>query len=153
MSAHQEGYAMSKQNVDLVRSTYAAFAGGDIDAVLEAMDPKIDFRVAENSPYYRGSSYVGREDVRDNVFARIPVDWDGFEVAPEIYDDAGDVVIMRGRYRGTYRATGKTMYAQVAHFWTVRNGKLAEFQQYIDTAGVREVTGQTTQSAAGAVSG
>jgi ketosteroid isomerase-like protein len=45
------------------------------------------------------------------------------------------------------------MYAQVAHFWTVRDGKFAEFQQYIDTAGVREVTGQATQSAAGAISG
>jgi ketosteroid isomerase-like protein len=45
------------------------------------------------------------------------------------------------------------MYAQVVHFWTVRNGKLAEFQQYIDTAALREVTGQATQSAAGAISG
>jgi ketosteroid isomerase-like protein len=142
---------MSKQNVDLVRAAYAAFGRGDINAVLDLMDPKIDFRVAENSLYYRGSAYVGRDDV-GSLFARIPVDWDGFEVVPETYHDAGDVVAVRGRYRGTYRATGKSMYAQVAHFWTLRNGKLAEFQQYIDTAALREITGQTTQSAAGAIS-
>jgi ketosteroid isomerase-like protein len=135
---------MSKQNVDLVRAAYAAFGRGDINAVLDLMDPKIDFRVADNSLYFRGSAYVGRDDVR-SLFARIPVDWEGFEVVPETYHDAGDVVAVRGRYRGTYKATGKSMYVQVAHFWTVRNGKLAEFQQYIDTAGLREVTGQTAQ--------
>jgi hypothetical protein len=143
---------MSKQNVDLVRSTYAAFGRGDINAVLDLMDPKIDFRVAENSPYYRGSAYVGRDDV-GSLFARIPVEWEGFEIVPENYHDAGDMVAVRLRYRGTYRATGRTMNVQVAHFWTVRNGKLAEFQQYIDTAALREVTGQATQSAAGAISG
>jgi hypothetical protein len=152
MSPDQEEHAMSKENVDLVRAAYAAFGRGDMSAVLDVMDPKIDFRVAENSPYYRGSAYVGRDDV-GSLFARIPVDWDGFEIVPELYHDAGDVVVMRGRYRGKYNATGKSMYVQVVHFWTVRNGKLAEFQQYIDTAALREVTGQATQSAAGAISG
>jgi ketosteroid isomerase-like protein len=136
---------MSK-NVELVRATYAAFGRGDINSVLELMDPKIDFRVAENSLYYRGSAYVGHDDV-GTLLARIPVDWYGFQIVPEVYDDAGDVVAMRGRYRGTFRSTGKSMNAQVVHFWTVRNGKLAEFQQYIDTAALRDVTGQTMQTA------
>jgi ketosteroid isomerase-like protein len=33
------------------------------------------------------------------------------------------------------------MAAQVVHIWTVRDGKLAKLEQYVDTAGMRDVIG------------
>lgn len=49
------------------------------------------------------------------------------------FDPGASVVVVLGRYRGTYRATGKAMDAQMAHVWRVADGKVAGFQQYTDT--------------------
>jgi ketosteroid isomerase-like protein len=47
--------------------------------------------------------------------------------------DAGDTVVMLGRYTGTYKGTGKALDAQVAHVWRARDGKVTGFQQHADT--------------------
>jgi hypothetical protein len=60
-------------------------------------------------------------------------EWDGFAVAVDEILDAGDTVIARGRYIGTFKTTGKPISAQLVHVWTVVDGKLATFQQYVDT--------------------
>jgi len=31
------------------------------------------------------------------------------------------------------------MSAQAAHIWTVRDGRIAKLEQYVDTAGIRDV--------------
>lgn len=38
-------------NVDVVKNTYEAFARGDMETVLGAMDPKMEWREAEGNPY------------------------------------------------------------------------------------------------------
>ena len=48
---------------------------------------------------------------------------------------------MEARYSGTHKATGKKMNPQVCHVWTVLHGKLAKFQQYVDTAQLQDVMG------------
>lgn len=132
---------MSQQNVDLVRQQYEAFSRGDIAAALQTMDEQIEFRVAENSIFYDGFPLIGLEAVASNIFRRLSVEWNGFAVRPETFHDAGDVVIMEGRYKGVCKATGRSTNAQVVHLWTVRNGKLAAFQQYVDTAEMRAAAG------------
>jgi len=37
------------------------------------------------------------------------------------------------RYNGTYKKTNKPIDAQVAHLWTLNDGKMIAFQQYVDT--------------------
>jgi ketosteroid isomerase-like protein len=139
---------LSQQNVDLVRAAYEAFGRGEIPAVFDTMDDDVQFVIAENSTYYRGTPYAGKPDIAANIFGRIGVEWDGFTIAIEQLHDAGDAVVMQGRYRGTYKATGRQANIQVVHIWTVRNGKLVRMQQYADTAGMREVTGQSASAAA-----
>lgn len=48
---------------------------------------------------------------------------------------------MEPRYTGTYNATGKSLDAQVWHIWTVLDGKLTTFQQYVDTGQWQGVVG------------
>ena len=52
---------------------------------------------------------------------------------------AGNVVVMEGRYAGTFLATGKVLDAQVSHVLSVRDGRLVKFQQYTDTLHWAEV--------------
>lgn len=43
------------------------------------------------------------------------------------------IVVALGRYTGTYNATGQSVNAQFVHVWTLREGRIAGFQQYTDT--------------------
>ena len=124
---------MSQENVELVRAVYAAFAAGDVPAVLGAMSPEIVWHEAENFLYADRNPYLGPEAVLTGVFGRIATDWDGFAAVPKEMLDAGDTVIVLGRYNGTYRATGRTLDAQLAHVWRVADGRIVGFQQYTDT--------------------
>jgi uncharacterized protein len=132
---------MSEQNVALIRGIYDGFAAGDVAAVLGAMSPGIVWNEAENFPYADNNPYCGPDAVLGGVFARIGADWDGFAAVPDEILDAGDTVIALGHYRGTCRATGRPVDAQMAHVWRIADGKAARFQQYADTLQFARATG------------
>ena len=132
---------MSDESVAVVRGIYEAFAAGDVPGVLGRMSPDIVWNEAENFIYADGNPYRGPEAILNGVFARCIGEWDGFAAIPEEYLDAGDTVVVLGRYRGTHKATGKAMDAQLAHVWRVRDGKAAAFQQYTDTLGAARAAG------------
>ncbi len=132
---------MSQENVALVQSVYQAFATGDVPAVLAAMSPDIEWNEAENYRYADGNPYRGPEAVLGGVFARIGGEWDDFAAVPAEFLDAGDTVVVLGRYTGSFKATGKSQDAQMVHVWRVAGGKLVRFQQYTDTLQAARVTG------------
>jgi ketosteroid isomerase-like protein len=124
---------MSQQNVALVRSIYESFARGDVPAVLARFADDIEWNEAENFPYADSNPYRGPQSVLQGVFARLGADWERFAVEPREWLDAGDRVVALGTYRGTHKATGRQVQAQFAHVWSLRQGKVAQFQQYTDT--------------------
>jgi len=126
---------------ELVRGIYAAFAGGDVGAVLGAMSPDVIWNEAESFPYADGNPYQGPDAVLNGVFARCIGEWDGFAVDVEEIVSAGDTVVAFGRYRGTYKATGRAQHTQFAHVWRIRGGKVVRFQQHADTLHVARVIG------------
>ena len=129
-------------HVSLIRELYAAFGRGDIPAVLAAFDPQIEWREAESNPYQpSGAAWVGPDAVLQNLFVRLGGDWDGFAVHPVAFHDAGDTVVVEARYSGTFQGTGRRFDAQVCHVWTLNAGKVLRFQQYVDTAKLRDVMG------------
>ena len=133
---------MSSENVALIREIYDAFAAGDVAGVLGRMAPDIVWNEADSFLYADGNPYVGPDAVLAGVFARIGAEWEGFEAIAEELLDAGDTVVALGRYRGTHKATGQRLDAQLAHVWRVRDGKAARFQQYTDTLQSARAAGQ-----------
>lgn len=132
-------------NVQRARDIYAAFNRGDIATVLGAFDSGIEWHEAEGNPYIpSGSPLIGPDAVMHDVFMRIGADFDGFTVHPKSFHEAGDAVVMEGRYTGTFKATGKSLDAQVCHLLTFRDGKMTGFQQYVDTAQMQDVMGART---------
>ena len=121
-------------NVSLVRGAYEAFARGDVAAARDLMDEQVEWFEAEGSPWWRGRPQVGPQAVVDEVFARIPAEYDGFTIHVERFVGAGTTVLVQARYRGRAKATGRDVDAQVAHVWDLRDGKIVRFQQYVDTA-------------------
>ena len=105
------------------------------------MDPEIVWNEAENFPYVDNNTYRGPEAILTGVFARPGTEWEGFAALPEEYRGDGDRGAQAGRYRGTYRATGRAMDAQLAHVWRVADGRATAFQQYTDTLQAARVMG------------
>ena len=121
-------------NVQLAQDIYAAFGRGDIPGVLALFHPEIEWREAEGNPYQPdGAAWVGPQTVLEKLFMRIGSEWEGFTVGVRTLHDAGDHVVTQGRYTGTYKPTGRSIDAQLCHVLRFRDGKLASFQQYVDT--------------------
>ena len=125
---------MSQELADTVRAIYQAFGVGDVPAILAAFDPQIEWWEAENHPYADRNPYVGPEAILAGVFMRLGSEWDGFTVEVDSIFDAGETIISHGHYSGTFKHTGKRVRAQFAHFFSFRDGKIAKFQQFTDTA-------------------
>ncbi len=122
-------------NIQFAKDLYATFARGDITAVLAMFDPEIHWKPAEGHPYLHGDTvWIGPQAVLENLFKRIGSEWDNFAINVGELHDAGDHVVMEGRYTGTYKATGKHVDSQVCHVLRFAKGKLSSFHQYMDTA-------------------
>jgi ketosteroid isomerase-like protein len=130
---------LSQQNLETIRSLYAAFAKGDVPVVMGTFDPAVEWREADNFLYADGNPYIGPGAILQGVFLRLATEWDGFAANPREFHDAGETVIVTGRYSGAYKATGKKIDAQFAHFWTLAGGKVTRFQQYADTLQAAQV--------------
>ena len=130
---------MSQEIEQLVRSAYDAFNRGDIAAVFGAMDERVEFVVAETSPYDPGRGLIGQQDIVENLFRRIAAEWEGFAVQPQILHAGNDVAVVEGRFAGICKATGRSTNAEFAHIWTIKNGRLARLKEYGDTAAMQSV--------------
>ena len=119
---------------DLVRRSYDAFARGDLDAVVADMHDEIEWHQAQGLPH--GGTYLGLAAVRRNVFEPLERDWwSEFSAVPDEFLDAGDEVVVLGRYRGVAKETGRQLDVPFVHVWSVRDGKAWRFRQFLDTAG------------------
>ena len=129
-------------NTKTIQGIYDAFAQGDIPTVLGGMDPKIEWREAEGNPYEtQGSPFVGPDQILEKLFMKLGTEWDAFTVHPKEFYEAGDTVVVEGRYTGTFKETGKSMDAQFCHIFKLRDSKLTSFQQFVDTAQWQSVMG------------
>ena len=128
---------MAEGSVHVVRGVYEAFGRGDVAAVLGAMADDVEWHEAEGMPY--GGVYRGGQAVAENVFGPVMRDIPNFAVSPEELIGSGDTVAAVVRYTGTGQATGKQLDLPVVHVWDVRDGKIACFRQFIDTAMYLEV--------------
>jgi uncharacterized protein len=131
------------KHTEVIRGIYRDFAAGNAPSILDRFSEDIEFRLAENHPY-RGSAgaWEGKEAIAKNFFAVAGPEWDGWSIGVEDMLEAEDAVIVEGRYTGTYKPTGNRMDVQVCHVWRFRDGKVASFHQYVDTARLRRVMGR-----------
>jgi hypothetical protein len=125
----------------IVKRFYRLYAIRDIPSTMDLFDPQVEMHPAENFIYAIGKPYVGPEAVRRCIFTRVDDDWDGFTATTDEILGAGEVVIARGRYGGTFKATGTAINAEFVHVFRFKNDKIAMWQSYTDTAQFKEVVG------------
>jgi ketosteroid isomerase-like protein len=118
----------------VVRRLYEDFARGDVDAVLAALDPEVEWATPA-LPWSRGL-YRGVEGVGEYL-ASFAAHLDAPRVQPEELVACGERVIGLGRERGRARATGREFAARFAHDFTVRDGRIARMRGLVDTAAIQ----------------
>jgi ketosteroid isomerase-like protein len=128
---------MTMSNVDFVKGVYAAFGAGDVPKVLGAMHPQIQW--TETAGYKYGGVYPSPQAVLENVFAKIPADFESFSIDVERLIDGGNVIVMEGHYVAKGKATGKSVRAAVAHVFEISDGKIVRFDQYLDSATINPI--------------
>ncbi len=121
---------MSQQDVETMRSAYAAFNRGDIAAVLNVFDPNIEWHEPGGGRAPRGT-FHGGQTVAQDVFSTIPENFDEFRADPEQFIDAGDHVVVVGHFHGRAKS-GQELNVPYVHVWPMRNGKPVRFHNYVE---------------------
>ncbi|NJW51549.1 ester cyclase [Salinimicrobium oceani] len=138
----QLGLMSEPNNIGLINSLYDAFMAGDVPTVLAGMDPSVNWNEAEGNKYADGNPYQGPDAVLKGVFSRIGEDHEYFKLKEiELHEMSNNKVLATLRYDGKWKG-GKQYDVQAAHLWTVHNGKVVAFQQYVDTRTLAETSKQ-----------
>lgn len=61
-----------------------------------------------------------------------------FHAVTEEFLDAGESVVVLGKYKGMTKDTNRKFEAPFAHVYTVKEGKIVAFRQYADTARIHQ---------------
>lgn len=120
--------------VEIVRSFYEKLRAGDAPGALDLMAHDI---IWITMWHYKVNGR-GPERVAEGLFKPLTAEWSSFALEPTEFIVDGDTVVSLGRFTGVHGTTGKQAEASYAHVWTVKNGKIASFRQYIDTLAIAE---------------
>lgn len=119
-------------NLEIIKSTYegkTSEENGENLAKYVAED--ISWTEAKGFPY--AGTYIGLENITKNVFSRLGSEWMDYKFTPEDYISSDDKVVAYGTYTATYKQTGKSFEARVAHVWKLKNSKIISFEQFVDS--------------------
>jgi uncharacterized protein len=121
-------------NIKVVQELYRAFREQDYDAFLRISAEDIEW--IQNEGFPGGGTYKGASAVIEGVLKANNNQWEGFAYQIEEILDAGNSVIVVGKYSGRDRVSGKPMSAAAAHIYDLRDGKIARFRMFADTKSI-----------------
>jgi uncharacterized protein len=120
-------------NTDIVRKAYECFGKGDIDGLLALYSEDIKWTTPKIDNAVYSGSRKGKEALAE-FFDKLGDSEDFSNFEPKEFIAEGDKVVVIGEFAATVKATGNTYSAEWVHVSTVKDGKIAEFQEYFDTA-------------------
>ncbi|MGW2288078.1 nuclear transport factor 2 family protein [Streptomyces phaeochromogenes] len=129
-------FATSTAPADVVRRQYLASAAGDLEALRATLAPDVEW--TEMAGFPLAGTYRTPDGVTAGVMEKLGQDWDGWTAHDDSYVVDGENVVVLARYTATNKASGKDIAVRVAHHFVVRGGLIARFEQFVDTALVRD---------------
>ena len=132
---------MSEENVEAFKRGVDAFNRRDIDAVLEDLDPEVEWHplfqvlLGGKATVYRGHEGY-REFVRDNDSAFVELHVEYSEVR-----DLGDRLLAIGYLRARGKESGAETESPVGYVVEFKNGKGVRVREYLDPKEALEAAG------------
>lgn len=123
----------SQENKQLVMQGYQKFQNKDIRGLLELFTDDIEWVGAETEELPFAGSYHGKQEV-GQYFTQLDQAQEAQRFEPQNFIAEGDQVVVTGQSRWTVKSTGQAYENPWVHVFTLRDGKVARFQQYNDTA-------------------
>ena len=124
-----------QQNVDIVKRGYECFGKGDLDGLIQLMSENVEWSSPGPADLPTAGHRQGHDQVRQ-FFGTLNELYVFEQFDPQQFVAQGDTVVVLGIDRVVVKATGKAVEAAWAHAFTVRNGTIVRFQEYVDTAAV-----------------
>lgn len=121
---------------EVVRRQYIASAQGDLEGLRATLAPDVEW--TEMAGFPLAGTYRTPEGVTTNVMERLGSEWADWTAHDDTYVVDGENVVVLARYTARNRATGKPLAVRVAHHFVVRGGRIVRFEQFVDTALVRD---------------
>jgi ketosteroid isomerase-like protein len=124
-------------NVRVVKATYDAFLQGDVEALLAAMDDDIDWHIVGPASIPFAGQRRGKSEVRlalQKAYATVK------NQQPEVHDviAQGDTITVIGHERGQCTANDNNYHSFWVHVFTINEGKISRFREYLDTAALAD---------------
>jgi len=124
----------AEENTRLAQSAYEAFGRGDIAALAALMADDIEWVLpGDPNDNPMAGTYRGKDEVLA-WFGRLAEDLDFTAFEPRDFIAQGDKVVSIVHAEATVRNTGRSVVNDEAHLWTFKEGKVARFRIYFDTA-------------------
>lgn len=126
---------MSERNSDIVRRGYEAFGRGDLNGLLENLDHNVEWTTPGPSHLATAGRRRGHEEVKA-FFGLLSETYEFEKFDPHTFIEQGNRVVVLGDDVVKVKATGTVITEAWAHVFTLENGKVVAFQEYIDTAAI-----------------
>jgi ketosteroid isomerase-like protein len=133
--------AMSKENVEVVRTAYEAWNRGDLHWTLDHVTPDFEFRTTHLFPDTE-DVYWGREGMK-RFWKTFRGPWETLLIEVERIEPIDDRVLALLQFHGRGR-NGLEVTLEYAHLFTVENGMVAlivgfaSWQEALEAAGLSE---------------
>lgn len=125
---------MSEQeSVATVQRAYQSFKNGDIQTLLGLMADDVRWQLPEIEGVAFSGTRMGVEGVKQ-FFSMLADTQEVRSFEPGEFIAQGERVVALGSYRWLVKTTGHEFGGDWAHVFTVRDGKIASFQEFLDTA-------------------
>lgn len=121
---------------EVVRRQYIASASADLEALRATLAPDVEW--TEMAGFPLAGTYRRPKGVTSNVMEVLGRDWEEWVAHDDRYVVDGENVVVLARYTARNKATGKPLSVRVAHHFVVRSGLIVRFEQFVDTALVRD---------------
>ena len=128
------------QNVEILKDAYKRWAdskGGSVDHWMSLCCEDIQFgSLARGAPEMCFANCYDNRSALRGYFEGLVADWEMIHYTVDEFVADGDKVVMRGSTAWRNKRTGQVAETPKVDFWRFRDGKVAEFYEYYDTARV-----------------
>lgn len=132
---------MGEQNIKTVQALFDAFGRGDVGFILDHVSPDVTWE-SIGDPAIAGhyGARSGKPGVVD-FFTKLGGENDFKAFVPEIFDASPDKVFVEGHSEMVKRAGGKTVKERWLMVFTFKDGKVADYREWDNSAGHLQAKG------------
>ena len=128
---------MSEQNKSIVNQAYSNFKNGNINGILDLLADDVSWTLPEMEGVPFAGSRTGRDSVGE-FFQSVVSTQESLSFEPRELIAEGDRVVALGTYQWRVKSNSREFGGDFAHVFTIRDGKVVAFNEYMDTAVCRD---------------